>query len=83
MIMISVIVCTYNRERYIVGCLERLTDTQCRDYEVLVVDNNSTDNTAGLVKCFEYGDIISHLRKLARTGKTRRARTDHGHLAAV
>ena len=48
--MISVIVCTYNRERYIVRCLERLTDTRCRDYEVLVVDNNSTDGTAALVK---------------------------------
>lgn len=50
--MISVIVCTYNRERYIVRCIERLTDTACRDYEVLVVDNNSTDGTAELVQAF-------------------------------
>ena len=50
--MISVIVCTYNRARYIIRCLETLTKTHCRDYEVIVVDNNSSDGTAEFVKSF-------------------------------
>lgn len=54
--MISAIVCTYNRERYIVQCLERLCATSFGDYEVVLVDNNSTDGTAALVKGF----IASH-----------------------
>ena len=47
--MISAIICTYNREKYIVRAIERLSDTKCEDYEIVVVDNNSTDGTAGLV----------------------------------
>ena len=50
--MISVIICTYNREKYIVSAISRVAETKCRDYEIIVVDNNSTDNTAELVKAY-------------------------------
>jgi glycosyltransferase involved in cell wall biosynthesis len=51
---ISCIVCTYNRQDFILQCLEALThqslDTKL--YEVIVVDNHSNDATAKLVKGF-------------------------------
>lgn len=47
--MISVIICTYNRERYILDAISRVAATTCRDYEILVIDNNSTDGTAAKV----------------------------------
>lgn len=50
--MISVIICTYNRAKYIIKALDCLFDTTYKQYEVLVVDNNSTDNTSELLKAY-------------------------------
>lgn len=48
--MISLIVCTYNREEYIGQMLERLADNLCHAdrWEIVLVDNNSTDRTSGI-----------------------------------
>lgn len=51
--MISVIICTYNRARYISAVLESIAGCGYEDYEIIVVDNNSSDNTADLVSAFE------------------------------
>lgn len=50
--MISVIICTYNRASFLPKALSSLCDTSCPDYEVIVVDNNSSDDTAAIVKSF-------------------------------
>lgn len=44
---LSIIVCTYNRADLLLGCLESLVlqVVGCRLFEVIIVDNNSTDNT--------------------------------------
>lgn len=46
--MISVIVCTYNRDKYIYDVLKCIAenDFPYDEYEIVAVDNNSTDNTA-------------------------------------
>jgi len=49
----TVIVCTYNRCGNLPSCLgalARQVDVEGLDWEVLVVDNNSTDNTRGTVE---------------------------------
>ena len=45
--MLSVIICTYNREKYIRPLLESVVaNTLAKDqYEIVLVDNNCTDNT--------------------------------------
>lgn len=45
--MITVIICTYNREKYIGQLLDSLAknDYPESDYEIVLVNNNSTDNT--------------------------------------
>ena len=44
---ISFIICTYNREKYIYECLSRLAKNTVREgWEIVLVNNNSTDNTA-------------------------------------
>ncbi len=44
--MISIIICTYNREQYIYQCLERLIKNTCQTgWEIVLVNNNSTDGT--------------------------------------
>ena len=49
---LSVIVCTYNRRDLLAGCLESLgRQTLSPDrFEVVVVDNNSRDDTAAVVE---------------------------------
>lgn len=45
--MITIIICTYNREQYIYECLSRLADNTAQEgWEIILVNNNSTDNTA-------------------------------------
>ncbi|MBI1344185.1 MAG: glycosyltransferase [Terrimonas sp.] len=53
-ILISVVICTYNRSAYIEDALESLTSqTLARDqYEILIIDNMSTDATAGICQSF-------------------------------
>jgi glycosyltransferase involved in cell wall biosynthesis len=49
----SVIVCTYNRSHNLPRCVGGLVQQQQvedLDWEVVIVDNNSTDNTEELVK---------------------------------
>ncbi len=50
--LLSIIVCTYNREKYIGECLTRLAeqDIDPTKYEVLVINNKSTDNTQEIIK---------------------------------
>jgi glycosyltransferase involved in cell wall biosynthesis len=51
---LSIIVCTYNRDKYIRQTLGYLNDQNIepRHYEVLIIDNNSSDNTASICKSF-------------------------------
>jgi len=49
-VRISVIIPCYNEEATIAGCLEALASQTVRPYEVIVVDNNSTDKTAQIAK---------------------------------
>jgi len=49
---ISVVIPTYNRERTIKRCLESVFKQTFPPYEVVVIDDCSTDNTAEIVKTF-------------------------------
>lgn len=51
--MISVIICTFNREHYISEVLESVSRTSIKDFEVILIDNNSTDSTKEKVSSFE------------------------------
>ena len=46
---ISIVVCTHNGARTIRECLEAVSRLDYPDYEVLVVDDGSTDDTAAIV----------------------------------
>lgn len=49
---ISVIVPAYNEEKAIEACLESLKNQIEKPYEIIVVDNNSSDKTAEIAKKF-------------------------------
>lgn len=50
----SFITCTYNRDKYIGQTLQSVCDQKYPDnnYEIIVIDNNSTDNTASICEEF-------------------------------
>lgn len=53
-ILISVVICTYNRASLLKNCLQSLEKQTAnkKNYEVIVVNNNSNDNTKEIVKDF-------------------------------
>lgn len=50
--MISIIVPVYNVKEYVIKCLDALEKQSCSDYEVIVVDDGSTDGSGQLVDDF-------------------------------
>jgi glycosyltransferase involved in cell wall biosynthesis len=55
--MLSIIICTYNREKYLYNVLKSLAenDFPCSEYEIVLVNNNSTDNTENECQRFQQG----------------------------
>jgi len=54
---ISIIVPTYNRAKFIEKAIESVLNQTSNSYELVVCDNNSTDNTQEIVKKFESDKI--------------------------
>ena len=52
MIFFSVIIPTYNQANLLERCLKSVTQQTFKNYEVIIVDNYSTDNTSKVVKKF-------------------------------
>jgi len=67
---ISVVVCTYNGARTIRDCLEGLTRLAYPDYEVIVVDDGSTDSTATIARQYDCRLIQTENRGLASARNT-------------
>lgn len=57
---ISVIVPVYNVERYLPMCLESIVQQQLADYEVILVDDGSTDGSAAI--CDEFAEQYPEFR---------------------
>ena len=54
--MISVIIPVYNGERYLGRCLDSVLGSACRDFEVIVVDDGSTDGSRQLALAYTKRD---------------------------
>lgn len=48
--LITVAIPIYNREKYIVNTLRTVLEQDCSDYEILLVDDGSKDNTVALIR---------------------------------
>ena len=59
---ISVIIPTYNRKEFCVEAIESVLNQTYRDFEVIVVDDGSTDGTAELIRN-QYGDKVRYFQK--------------------
>jgi glycosyltransferase involved in cell wall biosynthesis len=60
---VSVVVCSYNSQRTMAACLASLEGLNYPDYEVIVVNDGSTDRTLEIAERFPYCRIISQPNK--------------------
>jgi GT2 family glycosyltransferase len=59
----SVIVCAYNAERTMDQCLISLKNLNYPNYEVIVVNDGSTDRTLEIAQSYDFVRLISHENK--------------------
>lgn len=50
---ISVVVCVYNDEKRITKCLDSIINQTYQDFDILVINDGSTDNTLNVLKRYE------------------------------
>ena len=63
MVIASIIIPTYNEEKDISKCLESLENQAFKDFEIIVVDDGSTDKTREIVRKFKKVKLIKGKHK--------------------
>lgn len=56
---LSIVIPVYNEEKFLGACLQSIANQTVIPDEVIVVDNNSTDNSMQIAKSFPFAKIIS------------------------
>lgn len=79
--MISVIISTYNRADKLKRAVKSVLDQSYQDFEVIVVDDNSTDNTSTIMSEFESDARVLYLKRSANFGNDTRPKNE-GLMAA-
>lgn len=51
--LVSVVIITKNHSKYLSKCLESILNQNYTNFEIIIIDHDSTDNTAEIIKSFE------------------------------
>lgn len=73
---ISIIIPAYNEEEAIEDTIKRVKNLKLKNFEIIVVDDGSIDNTYSLAKKFSGIKLIRHKRNM---GKTQALKTGFSH----
>ena len=60
MVMVSIIVPVYNVDRYLEDCINSVLDQTYKDFELILVDDGSTDSSPAI--CDRFADLIDNVR---------------------
>lgn len=63
---LSIIIPTYNEEKYLPGLFETIRQQTFRDYEIIVADNNSLDQTRAIAHQYGAKVVLGGLPAVAR-----------------
>ena len=63
---LTIVIPVYNEESYIHDCLEAISKQVIMPNEVIVVDNNSTDNTVTIAKKYDFVTVVNETRQGVR-----------------
>lgn len=58
---IAAIICTHNRDRYLGAAIDSLLTQEYTDYEIIVVDNASSDRTKEVVAQRDYNPLLKYV----------------------
>ena len=80
--LVSVIIPTYNEEQYVEDCLKSLKEQIFKNFEVILVDDGSTDNTVKTATKYKIR-IIKQNHKGPGTARNRGAREARGKILVL
>lgn len=80
MVRISVVIPSFNEGKYIKNAMSGLERQSFRDFETIVVDKNSTDDTIKIVKRYRNVKIINEIRKGISIARNRGAQEARGEI---
>lgn len=75
-VIVSIIIPVYNAEKYLSRCLESILEQTYKDYEVVIVDDGSTDSTAKIIE--EYIRKYNFIRKISQKNSRAAAARNNG-----
>lgn len=58
-VRISLVIPVYNEENHLAACLDAIAAQSFKPYEVLVVDNNSTDKTVAIARAYPFVTVLT------------------------
>ena len=79
---VSVVVCVYNGERTIDACLASLKKLSYPNYEVIVVNDGSTDGTRQIAETYDYIRLVNQENKGLSEARNVGIRTSKGEIIA-
>lgn len=62
-VRVSIVIPAYNEEHHLAACLQAIARQTIAPYQVVVVDNNSTDATAAVARRFPFVTVISEKKQ--------------------
>ncbi len=68
---ISIVIPVYNEVDHLAACLRSISRQTIQPFEVIVVDNNSTDGTAAVAEAFDFVKILNEPRQGVIHARTR------------
>jgi len=67
MIKLTIVIPVYNVEKYIEKCINSILIQKLRDYEIILVDDGSTDNSGNI--CDKYAGKYNHIKVIHQMNK--------------
>ena len=63
---ISILISSYNKGSYLEKCIQSCLNQKYNDYEIILIDNESTDDTGSILKKYEKDITIRHSPKISK-----------------
>ena len=57
---VAIVICNYNKREYVISCIESILKSNFKNYDLIVVDNASTDDSVAVIR-ENYGDRLTLL----------------------
>jgi len=68
---VSIVIPVYNEAEHLSACLQAIARQTVRPFEVIVVDNNSTDGTAAIAAAYDFVTVLHEPRQGVLHARTR------------